>query len=387
MTGAQERERPMNFTFDTTARIVFGPKTASGLGEHCAGVMHPGDILFVTDATLTDLGLTALALDSLRSAGFTPHVFDDVTPDPPAPMIERAIALARKADVTGVVGFGGGSVMDTAKLAAFLARSDQTLEDIYGVGRCVGRRWPLVLVPTTGGTGSEVTPISVVTRTETQKMGVSSAQLMPDLAVLDPVLSVTLPADHTAATGIDAMVHAIEAYTSKIKKNPVSDALAVEALRLLGANVRRAVSTPDDLEARGAMLLGSMLAGKAFANAPCAAVHALAYPLGARFHLPHGLSNALLLPAVLRFNRCVVARDYAVLGEVLFGEASADALIAGFETLGPDLGLPARLRETAITEPDLPVMAADSMAQTRLLMNNPREVSEADALAIYTDSF
>jgi alcohol dehydrogenase len=232
-----------------------------------------------------------------------------------------------------------------------------------------------------------MTPISVLTKSATEKMGVSDPVLMPDLAVLDPALSVTLPADHTAATGIDAMVHAIEAYTTKLKKNPVSDALALEALRLLATHIRRAVSTPEDREARGGMLLGSMLAGKAFANAPCAAVHALAYPLGARFHLPHGLSNALLLPAVLRFNRAAVEADYARLGQVIFGEASADALIAGYEILGPELGLPARLRETGIGEADLPVMAHDAMAQTRLLQNNPREVSEADALAIYEAAY
>jgi len=210
---------------------------------------------------------------------------------------------------------------------------------------------------------------------------------MPDLAVLDPALSVTLPADHTAATGVDAMVHAIEAYTTALKKNPVSDALALDALRLLSAHIRRAVAAPEDRAARGGMLLGSMLAGKAFANAPCAAVHALAYPLGARFHLPHGLSNALLLPAVLRFNRDAVGDAYDRLGEVVFGEADAGALIDGFARLGPELGLPARLSEAGIGEADLATLARDAMAQTRLLRNNPRDVSEADALAIYRDAF
>ncbi len=377
----------MNFTFDTTARCVFRDNVASELGPLCAPVLPRGKILFVTDATIRGLGLADNALVSLEGAGYETVIFDEVTPDPPAPMIQREAALARQEGVVGVVAFGGGSTMDTAKLAAYLARSDQSLGDIYGVGKCTGARLPLVCVPTTGGTGSEVTPISVVTKSAEEKMGVSDPVLMPDLAVLDPALSVTLPADHTAATGIDAMVHAIEAYTTKLKKNPVSDALALEALRLLATHIRQAVSTPDDREARGGMLLGSMLAGKAFANAPCAAVHALAYPLGARFHLPHGLSNALLLPAVLRFNRAAVEADYARLGAVIFGEASADALIAGFETLGPQLGLPSRLRETGIGEADLPVMAHDAMAQTRLLQNNPRNVSEADALAIYEAAY
>ncbi len=375
----------MNFEFNTTARVVFRAGAAAELGALAAGVLPPGKVLFVNDKTV--LGLAGGALTSLRRAGFEPVVFAEVTPDPPAPMIRRAAALAREQGVGGVVGFGGGSSLDTAKLAAYLARSDQALDDIYGVNQCLDDRLPLVAVPTTGGTGSEVTPISVVTKSASEKMGVSSPQLMPDLAVLDPALSVSLPADHTAATGVDAMVHAIEAFTTKLKKNPVSDALALEALRLLGAHIHRAVAVPDDLEARGGMLLGAMLAGKAFANAPCAAVHALAYPLGARFHLPHGLSNALLLPAVLRFNRGAVEAEYARLGEVLFGEASAEALIDGCARFGPALGLPASLREVGIGEADLAVMARDAMAQTRLLMNNPRDVSEADALGIYRGAF
>lgn len=377
----------MDFAFDTTPRSLFRAGAASALGEGIAPVLPRGRVLFVTDQGIRGHGLPDAALSSLVRAGYEPILFDEVTPDPPAPMIERAAALARAEKVGGVVAFGGGSVIDTAKLAAYLARADQGLEDIYGVNRCTGPRLPLVCVPTTGGTGSEMTPISVVTKSDTEKMGISDPVLMPDMAVLDPELSVTLPADHTAATGIDAMVHAIEAYTSALKKNPISDALALEALHLLATHIRKAVEKPEDREARGGMLLGSMLAGKAFANAPCAAVHALAYPLGARFHLPHGLSNALLLPSVLRFNRGAVEGDYARLGQVIFGDSTADALIAGFERLGPDLGLPARLSAVGIGESDLPVMAHDAMAQTRLLQNNPRPVSEADALAIYRAAF
>ncbi len=377
----------MDFAFDTTPRCVFREGAAEAMGALVAPVLPHGPILVVTDRTLRDLGLPDPALASLAKAGYEAVVFDAVTPDPPAPMIERAAALARERDVGGVLAIGGGSVIDTAKLAAHLALSDRPLGDIYGVNRCTGPRLPLVCVPTTGGTGSEMTPISVVTKSDTEKMGVSDPVLMPDMAVLDPRLSVSLPADHTAATGVDAMVHAIEAYTSALRKNPVSDALALEALRLLSATIHRAVAAPEDIAARGAMLLGSMLAGKAFANAPCAAVHALAYPLGARFHLPHGLSNALLLPAILRFNRSAAEADYARLGEVIFGRAGADALIEGAARLGPDLGLPTQLSAVGIGENDLPVMARDAMAQTRLLQNNPRPVGEADALAIYRDAF
>jgi alcohol dehydrogenase class IV len=189
--------------------------------------------------------------------------------------------------------------MDVAKVVAFLGQRDcrQNIQDIYGVGMCNGSRMPLIQVPTTAGTGSEVTPISIVTTGESEKKGIVSPVLLPDWAVLDGELTTSLPSKVTAATGIDAMVHAIEAYTSKIKKNPLSDLLAKEALRLLGSNIRRVCSEGGaaDAEARGQMLLGSLYAGMAFANAPVAAVHALAYPIGALFHVPHGVSNVLML--------------------------------------------------------------------------------------------
>ena len=371
-----------DFSFNTTPRMVFRNGAAAELGA-LAGPHVGSHVLFVTDATIRGLGLADDALASLSRANVAVTIYDGVEVDPPVHCVEATVKAGRAAGVTGVIGFGGGSVMDTAKMAAYLLRSGQPLADCYGVEQCTGERLPLVLVPTTAGTGSEMTPISVLTKSATEKMGVSSHQLLPDLAVLDPTLTLTVPPDHTAATGIDAMVHAIEAYTTKLKKNPISDMLALQALRLLSGNIRAVMEDPNNLSARGDMLLGAMLAGQAFANAPCAAVHALAYPLGARFHVTHGLSNAMLLAPVLRFNRSAAEDDYARLGEVVFGERSADRLIAGFGELGPSLGLPTTLREINITEDDLAVMAADSMAQTRLLQNNPREVSEKDALEIY----
>ncbi len=371
-----------DFAFNTTPRMVFRKGAAAELGALCSDIVGKR-VLVVTDRAIRELGLLDAALAGLEAAGMAITIYDGVEPDPPVRCVEAAVAAARGAEATGVIGFGGGSVMDTAKIAAYLARSNQPLEACYGVEQCTGARLPLVLVPTTAGTGSEMTPISVLTKSATEKMGVSSHQLLPDLAVLDPLLTLTVPADQTAATGIDAMVHAIEAYTTKLKKNPLSDALALEALRLLSGNIRAVMDDPNNIEARGDMLLGAMLAGQSFANAPCAAVHALAYPLGARFHVTHGLSNSMMLAPVLRFNRAHCEAEYARLAEVIFGEAAADALIAGFEALGPSLGLPAKLREIGIAEGDLDVMAHDAMAQTRLLQNNPRAVSEADARAIY----
>ena len=260
---------------------------------------------------------------------------------------------------------------------------------MYGIGNVKGGRLPLIQIPTTAGTGSEVTPISIVTTGETTKMGVVSPQLYADLAVLDATLTVGLPPKVTAATGIDAMVHAIEAYTTKLKKNPLSDMLACQALALLGNNIVVACEDGKNLAARQAMLLGAMLAGQSFANAPVAAVHALAYPIGGIFHVPHGLSNSLVLPHVLRFNAPEAVGMYAELAEIVCpqvagsAEAKCQALIAHMEGLAGRLGIETSLREVGIAESDLDRLADDAMLQTRLLTNNPRIVTRDDARAIY----
>jgi len=249
-------------------------------------------------------------------------------------------------------------------------------------------------VPTTAGTGSEVTRIAILTTGEHTKAGIVNSALLADHVLLDATLTLGLPQAVTAATGIDAMVHAIEAYTSALKKNPLSDLLAREALRLLGAHLQRAVEQGSDLAAREQMLMGAMLAGMAFENAPVAAVHALAYPLGGVYHLPHGLSNALVLPHVLRFNRPAAEPLYAELADVLLPASGGhdlgrndatrcDALLAYADGLCARTGLPARLRECDIPADALPELARQAMGQQRLLQNNPRPVTEADALAIY----
>ncbi|MGB8622482.1 MAG: iron-containing alcohol dehydrogenase, partial [Paracoccaceae bacterium] len=296
------------------------------------------------------------------------------------------------AGVSGVTGFGGGSSLDVAKISALLLGSGEDLDAAWGVAQAKGPRLPLVLVPTTAGTGSEVTPVSIITVGAEEKRGVSSPIILPDIAVLDADLTLGLPAPITAATGVDAMVHAIEAYASaNANNNPLSRMLAREALRLLGANIETVVAEPGNVEARGAMLLGSMLAGQAFANSPVAAVHALAYPIGGTFHVPHGLSNALVLPHVLRFNAPTAYAAYAEiaadafpqLAEVEGGQARCAAFIDALADLSKRLGMQTRLRDVDIPDTALQKMARDAMLQTRLLVNNPRELSEADALAIY----
>ena len=380
----------MPFTFSTVPTIHCALGGSRQLGElitkRFPGIKH---VLVVTDAGFLQTGLLDAPMASLKQHNLEVSLFSDVVADPPEAIILDAAANARVLRIDLVIGFGGGSSMDVAKLIAVLVANEQPLSTMYGIDNIKGGRLPLVQIPTTAGTGSEVTPISIVTTGETTKMGVVSPVLYADMAVLDAELTIGLPAHVTAATGIDAMVHAIEAYTSKIKKNPLSDALAHQALGLLYANIRIACTDGKNLAARQAMLLGAMLAGQAFANAPVAAVHALAYPIGGIFHVPHGLSNALVLPAVLRYNAPAASTHYAELADLIVPNATGDALarthsmIETLETLAQSLGIATRLRDVGIAETDLARLADEAMLQTRLLGNNPRVMTKEAAQAIY----
>lgn len=379
----------MNFTFDTVPNIIFETGSASRLGEIVKPRMTRPFV--VTDKGVVGAGLIDGALKGLEKAGLDYALFDGVEADPPAKVVKGAIETARQHKADGVIGFGGGSSMDTAKVIACLINSSQTLEEIYGIDQVKGDRVPLALIPTTAGTGSEVTNISVITTEDDQKVGVLGPQLYADLAVLDASLTLSKPRHVTSATGIDAMVHAIEAYTTKLKKNPVSDALATKALALLSANIQRACDTPDDIEAREAMLLGAMLAGQAFANAPCAAVHAMAYPLGVHFHVPHGLANSLMLAPVLKFNIPAAAPLYAELGDIVGADGTGDfqmraeSFVAKMVEICAATGVKSRLSDVGVSHNVLPKLAEDAAKIERLMKNNPRPVTYDDALALYTE--
>ena len=380
------------FTFQTTPNVLFEAGASRKLPE-IVGRFGAKRVLLVTDKGVRGAGLTKAAEAALAEAGVSLDVYEDVVADPPSTVIEAAAKRARELGTDLVLSIGGGSALDTAKLVAYLAKSEEPLDAIYGVGLATGDRLPLILVPTTAGTGSEVTPISIVTTPTTEKKGVVAPKLLPDWAVLDPELTLGLPSHVTAATGIDAMVHAIEAFTSKHRKNPISDQLAKQALALLSANIRIACTDGANLEARSGMLLGSMLAGMAFANAPVAAVHALAYPVGAIFHVPHGLSNALVLMGVMRFNLSHAEALYAELAPILDPAAAdlppseaAKRFVESLDAICRDCKVPASLAEVGVARQDLERMASDAMKQTRLLVNNPREVTYDDAFAIYAEA-
>lgn len=392
------------FTFTTVADIHCAPgsieRLPSLLDRYAAK-----RVLIVTDQGILNAGLLAPVQSLLENAGMLISVFADVVADPPELIVLEAVEHAKRNQAEVVIGLGGGSSLDVAKLVALLAHPDcsQPLADMYGVDQVTTTPLPMIHIPTTAGTGSEVTPIAIVTTGETTKLGVVSRHLLPDIALLDANLTLGLPGPVTAATGIDAMVHAIEAYTSKHKKNPVSDMYACQALRLLVGNIEQVMLDGQDVEARQNMLLGSMLAGQAFANSPVAAVHALAYPLGGHYHIPHGLSNALVLPQVLRFNVSHAQAAYAELARVILPQQAhvnddgvmAERFIQALERLISVCDLPARLRDvpihhehhTRIPEEDLPMLAKAAMQQTRLLVNNPRDVALNDALKIYHASY
>jgi alcohol dehydrogenase class IV len=382
------------FSFSTVPHLVSEPGAAAKLGSHIAQrfpLAHRA--MIVTDPGFLRTGLVEAPALSLKEAGIASHIYADVVADPPEHVVLKAVDFARQHGIDIVIGLGGGSSMDVAKLIAVLAASDQQLAAIYGIGNVTGTRLPLVQIPTTAGTGSEVTNIAIVTTGETTKMGVVSAQLYADLAVLDANLTLGLPPLVTAATGIDAMVHAIEAFTSRHKKNPMSDVLARHALALLSDNLLTACEEGGNLAARQAMLLGAYFAGQAFSNAPVAAVHALAYPIGGIFHVPHGLSNALVLPHVLRFNLPAASGHYAELAAIVAPhaqgseESRAEALIVAMQHIAARTGIETTLRQVGVSENDLDRLADDAMLQTRLLGNNPRDVTRADARAIYAAAF
>ncbi len=381
------------FTFDAVPSMHMEWSTSRRLGELLAGWFEQRNLLIVTDKGLHGTGVLEPAKASLEAAGFSVTVFDDVVADPPESVLLACVGVGKTAGIDIMLGLGGGSSMDVAKLAAVLVPSAQELSELYGIGKVRGRRLPLVQMPTTAGTGSEATNITILTTGDTTKMGVVSQQLHADRVVLDAELTCGLPPLHTAATGIDAMVHAVEAYTGKYKKNPLSDVFAREALRLLSANLIPACQNGTDRAAREAMLLGANLAGQAFSNSPVGAVHALAYPLGGHFHVPHGLSNALMLAPVLRFNMTAAAPLYAELADLLLGgrdegmQGRSAAFVEHMQGLIDDSGAPRRLRDVGVREDSLPVLAADAMKQTRLLVNNPAELTEWDALTLYQEAF
>jgi len=358
----------------------------------------PSRIALIADPALSRFGITQKAIDPLQDAGCEIELFEDVTPEPSLELAERLVAAIRERGCDLVIGFGGGSALDLAKLAAVVAANEGGVADylnLTGTKRLSRKGLPKILIPTTSGTGSEATNIAVVSLAATKDV-VAHDYLLADAAIVDPELTLTVPPRVTAATGMDALTHAVEAYLS-VNANPASDALALQAVRLIGRSLRVAVSNGSNLSARADMSVASFLAGLAFFQAGVAGVHALAYPLGGQFHIPHGEANAALLPYVMNHIRSAAEDRLAVIGKELEdGNADAETdstainaerCVSGLFRFVRDLKLP-----TALTEFGIPAVAIDSLtddacSQTRLLARSPMPLSRDDIKQIYDSTF
>ncbi|MDI6025015.1 iron-containing alcohol dehydrogenase [Corticibacterium sp. UT-5YL-CI-8] len=316
-------------------------------------------------------------------------VFGEVRPEPDMPNLEKLLELADRTLPDLIVGFGGGSAMDLAKLVSVMIGTGQKLVDIVGPGKAGKRSVALAQVPTTSGTGSEAGIRALVTDPATHaKLAVESIHMLADIAIVDPMLTMTVPPAVTAATGVDAMAHCVEAYTNK-KAHPIIDLYALEGVRLVGRYLARAVKDGGDVEARSGLALASLYGGFCLGPVNTAAGHALAYPLGTRWHIAHGAANALIFPHVLAFNVPVAGEKTSLILEALGLGTSKDEISvrdAAYDYCGA-LGVEMKLSKLGVPESDLEIMAGDAFAIRRLLDNNPREMTRQDILSIYRNAY
>lgn len=397
------------WTFHTSGQLLFGPNGVQQLGE-IADRLRAKRVLIVTDPILAKAGLTDLVRAPLAATGKTVEIFTGGEPEPSLKAADACIKAARDFKPEALLGLGGGSNMDLAKITAVVLAHGGTPRDYVGDDKIPGPVFPLVCVPTTAGTGSEVSAASVLTDTDNQiKVGVLSNYLRPGVAVVDPLMTVSCPPKVTADSGIDALTHAIEAYTAVDNatfplppgertvyqgRHPMGDILAEKAIALIGSHLRRACKNGKDLEARAGMALGATLAGMAFSNVGVALVHALEYPLGGAVHCSHGAGNGLLLPYVMRFNMPGREKEFAsiarLLGEEVTGlseRQAAERAIVAVEKLRNDIGIPGRLRDLGARENQIQGFAEKANGIRRILRVNPRPVTVEDMVEILRSAF
>ncbi|AGM36280.1 UNVERIFIED_ORG: alcohol dehydrogenase class IV [Idiomarina abyssalis] len=379
--------------FKTAGRLLTGSGASNQLfSEMCRlNLRHP---LIVTDKGVLDAGLIQPIVAELKSQGITGIViYSEISAEPETHVVESCRDVFINESCDGIIGIGGGSAMDTAKAVAVYQSEKRALNELFGENNCARRTVPLICLPTTAGTGSEVTNISILSDVEAQlKKGIVSDELLPDVAIVAPELTQSCPPSVTAASGIDALVHAVESYISNFASD-ITRALSVGAIKMIVNALPDAYRRPDDLDARERMATGSLMAGLAFGNAGVGAVHALAYPLGGRYHLSHGVSNALMFTHVMRWNLSSCPNDFlnialAMGAEATISEADAgDFVIEKLESLCRAVEIPGGLREFGIERSDLRSIAEAASGVTRLLRNNPRELSVDDIEAIYQAAY
>lgn len=377
----------------TPGAIVFGVGACEKLPERIKKLSSDGAVLIVTDAGLVKSGAVEKIKELVSSAGFEAGVFDAVEPDPDKETVYKCLEMVKSIGAQLVFGLGGGSSLDVAKVAAVLRVNEGQLSDYVGIDKVPRKGLPTILLPTTSGTGSEVSPIAVISdRKQHLKLGIVSEHLYCDLAIVDPRLTVSCPAGITASAGMDALTHAIEIYTNKFSVS-IIDGIVLEAIRLIGRHLRKCVDDGTELTAREGMSLAALYGGLGLGPVNTAAVHALAYPLGGTFDIAHGLANSILLPYVMEFNRPACEEKFAKIADALgiTGVESisdkASTAVEAVISLSRDVGIPKQLRDINIPEDAIPAMATGAMKVTRLLNNNPREMTENDARQIYEKAY
>ena len=390
------------WTFHSAVQIMFGRDAVKQLGD-IATRLKAKRALIVTDPILDKAGLLERARQPLTAAGLEVAAFTGGEPEPSMKAALACYDMAKSFQPDLLVGLGGGSNMDLAKLAATLLKHGGSPRDYVGDDKIPGPIFPLICVPTTAGTGSEVSAASVVTDTENHiKVGILSNWLRPTAAVVDPLMTLSCPPKVTADSGIDALTHAIEAYTAVDNadfplpagersvyqgKHPMGDLCAEKAIKLVGQFLRRAVKDGSDLEAREGMALAALLAGLAFSNVGVALVHAMEYPVGGAVHCSHGAGNGLLLPYVMRFNLSAKTKAFAEIAVMLGEPASAENAVAAVERLRNDIGVPQRLRDIGIKPEQLRALAEKAIGIKRILRVNPRTVTVDDVEGIFKDAY
>jgi alcohol dehydrogenase len=381
------------FSFTGAAKIVFGAGSFKKLAEHVR-MLQGRCPLIVLDKNLAAVGFSRTVTDVLDGSGLRLSFFEQAEPEPRLELADEGAKAALKGKCDLVVGIGGGSAMDLAKAIAAVAGNKGKAADYLGLNKVPGPGLPTIMVPTTAGTGSEVTFTAVFVRRDLKKKeGMNSPFLYPAIALLDPELTLTLPPGPTATTGLDALCHAIESYTS-IQASPMSEMISLEAIRLISDHLRTCVHNGGNLEAREQMLLGSLYAGLGLANAGVTAVHSLSYPLGGKYGVPHGLANTLLLPHVMAFNLPGNLEKFAVIADAM-GELADDLplreaawqAVEAVNALIEDCGIHQTLADLDIPQDVFPELAKTAMTVARPLQNNPRKLTLEDAIEIYEDAF
>ena len=381
------------YSFSVPKNVFFGLNEAEKITDVLALAgeeVRKGRVLVLTDKGIGASGIPAGLASRLETGGYRVELLDTVPQEPYSEDVEGLAASLGSRDIRAIVGIGGGSVLDTAKLLSVLLKRGGTVATLLDSG-VPGPGFPCVMIPTTAGTGSESTPNAIVAlRAKKLKVGIVSPYFMPDFVILDPLMTKTLPPSLTASTGVDALCHVLECYTSN-KANSFSDMVALEGIRLIDGSILRAFTDGGDLEARADMLLGAFYGGMAIAASGTTAVHALSYPLGGTYRIPHGVANAILLEPIMRFNRDSIekklARVAAVTGTADGGDEAraADAYLARLGGLIRDLKIPASLSRLGINPQSLPELTESAFQVRRLLDNNPREMTREDILSVYQE--